>query len=487
MSLQTYFKEFNKAIKMDYDVKSELKEKRDILLGILRNDDDMPAFDEYNQGSYSMHLGVEPLDKEYDIDVGLRFHVNRDDYEPMDLKEKIRDLLKNHTEYGTKIKKPCVTVTYKKDGEAAYHVDLVTYVYEDKDDSDSQLYLARGKNRDSEETCWEKSDPVGLVEYVNDKYKGDDNKEDREQFRRVVRYIKRWKNKKFSSSGNAEPPSIAITLIAVDHFEASKKYDYIEEKYCYDDLQAVISFAKEIQNLFVFKEVNENGRLMYTIEYNLSSLLNFESDVNLFRKMSDNYMTDFKEKIDNLVNDLEAVKSETDEVEQCKMLSKIFGDDFPIPEKKAILIGGGIGIPPMLELAKSIKAAGTCEFVSVMGYRDAQTFLLDEFKEQGDCYVATEDGSVGAKGNVLDAMKEYKLNADVIYACGPTPMLRALKAYAAEQGMTCYISMEERMACGIGACLACVCNSKEKDAHSNVKNKRICKEGPVFLAEEVDL
>ena len=157
---------------MDYDVKSELKEKRDILLGILRNDDDMPAFDEYNQGSYSMHLGVEPLDKEYDIDVGLRFHVNRDDYEPMDLKEKIRDLLKNHTEYGAKIKKPCVTVTYKKDGEAAYHVDLVTYVYEDKDDSDSQLYLARGKNRDSEETCWEKSDPVGLVEYVNDKYKG---------------------------------------------------------------------------------------------------------------------------------------------------------------------------------------------------------------------------------------------------------------------------------------------------------------------------
>ena len=154
---------------------------------------------------------------------------------------------------------------------------------------------------------------------------------------------------------------------------------------------------------------------------------------------------------------------------------------------KAFLIGGGIGIPPMLELAKSIKAAGTCEFVSVMGYRDAQTFLLDEFKEQGDCYVATEDGSVGAKGNVLDAIKEYKLNADVIYACGPTPMLRALKAYAAEQGMTCYISMEERMACGIGACLACVCDSKEKDAHSNVKNKRICKEGPVFLAEEVEL
>ena len=183
----------------------------------------------------------------------------------------------------------------------------------------------------------------------------------------------------------------------------------------------------------------------------------------------------------------------TEEFSRLKAGDKIrvlgqLGNGFTVePGKKAFLIGGGIGIPPMLELAKSINAAGTCEFVSVMGYRDAQTFLLDEFKEQGDCYVATEDGSVGAKGNVLDAMKEYKLNADVIYACGPTPMLRALKAYAAEQGMTCYISMEERMACGIGACLACVCNSKEKDAHSNVKNKRICKEGPVFLAEEVDL
>ena len=118
---------------------------------------------------------------------------------------------------------------------------------------------------------------------------------------------------------------------------------------------------------------------MYTIEYNLPSSLNFESDVNLFRKMSDNYMTDFKEKIDDLVDDLEAVKSETDEVEQCKMLSKIFGDDFPIPEKKAILIGGGIGIPPMLALAKACKERPTV----VLGYRDATLFLKEEFDKLG--------------------------------------------------------------------------------------------------------
>jgi len=75
----------------------------------------------------------------------------------------------------------------------------------------------------------------------------------------------------------------------------------------------------------------------------------------------------------------------------------------------------------------------------------------------------------------------------MIFACGPTPMLRGLKAYAAEQNIPAQISMEEKMACGIGACLACVCNSKEKDSHTNVDNKRICKEGPVFYAEDVEL
>lgn len=173
------------------------------------------------------------------------------------------------------------------------------------------------------------------------------------------------------------------------------------------------------------------------------------------------------------------------------------GNGFTVePGKKAFLIGGGIGVPPMLQLAKDINAgvamglengAVKPEIAIVMGYRDKGTFLLEEFEKQGKTYVATEDGSVGTKGNVLDAIKEQALSADVIYACGPTPMLRALAAYANENGMECYISMEERMACGIGACLACVCKSTEKDEHTNVNNKRICKEGPVFNAKEVQL
>lgn len=161
------------------------------------------------------------------------------------------------------------------------------------------------------------------------------------------------------------------------------------------------------------------------------------------------------------------------------------GNGFPLERaagKKVFLIGGGIGIPPMLELARQLD----CEKQAVLGYRDV-LFLNDEFEKFSDVYVATEDGNAGTKGNVLDAIRENGLKADVIFACGPTPMLRALKAYAEEHEIECWLSLEEKMACGIGACLACVCQSKEVDEHSHVHNKRICKDGPVFLAQEVEL
>lgn len=162
------------------------------------------------------------------------------------------------------------------------------------------------------------------------------------------------------------------------------------------------------------------------------------------------------------------------------------GNGFPMEEirgKRVFLMGGGIGIPPMVQTAREAEADVTV----IAGYRNSDIFLKEELAANGRLVIATEDGSVGTKGNVMDAVRENSLQADVIFACGPTPMLRAIKAYALEHQMICYLSMEERMACGIGACLACVCKSKEVDHHSNVKNKRICKDGPVFLSTEVEL
>ncbi len=159
------------------------------------------------------------------------------------------------------------------------------------------------------------------------------------------------------------------------------------------------------------------------------------------------------------------------------------GNGFPLKESPAILIGGGIGIPPMLELAKQLK----CEKTIVLGYRDADTFLDKELKRYGRIVIATDDGSTGIRGNVIDAIREKEVKGSVIYACGPTPMLRGVKAYAKENGLEAYISMEEKMACGVGACLGCVCKSTQVDDHSKVNNKRVCKDGPVFNAQDVDL
>lgn len=163
------------------------------------------------------------------------------------------------------------------------------------------------------------------------------------------------------------------------------------------------------------------------------------------------------------------------------------GNGFPVKEaigKRVFLMGGGIGVPPILELAKQMEC-GKKQIVA--GYRDAHIFLKEEFEQNGELYISTEDGSVGTKGNVLDAIRENGLDADIIFACGPTPMLRAIKEFAKEKKIACYISLEERMACGIGACLGCVCRTKERDPHTNVHNARICKDGPVFLSTEVEI
>ncbi len=169
------------------------------------------------------------------------------------------------------------------------------------------------------------------------------------------------------------------------------------------------------------------------------------------------------------------------------LLTGPLGNGYPLKEaegKRALLIGGGIGIPPLYYLARTLQG----ERSAVLGYR-SELFLKDDFVEKADVptYVATEDGSAGAKGTVLDCIRECAIEGDVIFACGPTPMLRALKEYAAQTGMKCYLSLEEKMACGIGACLACVCESTDVDEHSKVHNKRICAEGPVFEAGEIVL
>ena len=167
------------------------------------------------------------------------------------------------------------------------------------------------------------------------------------------------------------------------------------------------------------------------------------------------------------------------------------GNGYPVHSaagKRIWLMGGGIGIPPLLLLAKELSSAseGEGSIHAILGYRDV-LFLNRDFASIPGVrvHIATEDGSSGAKGTVFDALPGEE--ADAIFACGPTPMLRAVRTYAMEKEIPCWLSLEQRMACGVGACLACVCASSDIDSHSNVKNKRVCAEGPVFEARKIEL
>jgi len=159
-------------------------------------------------------------------------------------------------------------------------------------------------------------------------------------------------------------------------------------------------------------------------------------------------------------------------------------------DKSVLLMGGGVGAPSLLQLARELKSINTGEVTAILGYRDSSlnSFLSEDFKKLCDrVVIATDDGSNGIRGNVMDAMASEKLSGQVIFACGPLPMLRAVSKYASDSGTEAYISLEERMACGVGVCLGCVVKTRHRDEHSQVNNARICTEGPVFKSTEVDL
>lgn len=157
------------------------------------------------------------------------------------------------------------------------------------------------------------------------------------------------------------------------------------------------------------------------------------------------------------------------------------GNGFPIEEvKTAVLLGGGAGTGPLVQTAKELKKLGA-DVKVVLGFPTAKdVFGIDEFEKLGITpYVSTDDGTEGFKGNVIDLIKDKGLEAEIAYACGPKRMLMAVE----ENFSRGYISLDLRMACGMGACMACVC----KDKGDEDKYYRVCKEGPVFKIGQVEI
>lgn len=158
------------------------------------------------------------------------------------------------------------------------------------------------------------------------------------------------------------------------------------------------------------------------------------------------------------------------------------GNGFPLyKEKKCLLVGGGIGVFPLIFLARKLKMLNA-KLTIVLSFRNRESILYaDSFKEFGDVFISTDDGSYGIKGNALDVLNEKNFNFDIVYACGPTIMLKKIdeKYQGIKEG---YISFEERMACGIGVCYGCVCKPKKLENGM----LRVCKEGPVFSLGVID-
>lgn len=160
------------------------------------------------------------------------------------------------------------------------------------------------------------------------------------------------------------------------------------------------------------------------------------------------------------------------------------GNGFPVDEltegQTAVLVGGGIGVPPLYYLSESLKERGV-HVHHVNGFQSKESvFYEEEFKEFGPLTITTVDGSYGESGFVTN---QLDIPFDYLFACGPSPMLRALESYRSNGKV--YLSLEQRMGCGIGACLACVCHVQGDT--TALKYRKVCSDGPVFEAGEVVL
>ncbi|WP_339465746.1 nucleotidyltransferase [Pseudomonas lurida] len=317
-AVQKQFEDFHSAICFDEDdEKATLREKRDIIVTTLREklDDDVPSFVNFNQGSYSMHTGVVPLDGNFDIDVGLIFDCTKNKYpDPVALKKKVRDAV-NSNFRTVVIRRPCVTINYMSDGEIAYHVDLAVYANGD----DGKLYLAKGKENSAEEhRIWEASDPKELSKKVCGAFV---DSEDLAQYRRCIRYLKRWRQVQFQ--GVDVPLSITLTVAALlwfkPNFGTSGKPV---------DLLAMLDWINTVLGQFTYEFSEDDGQHL-----RLKVPLPVEPYSDLMAARTAMQMKNFKEKLEALRDVLQKAYDEDLPEDACKHLKKQFGDDFKVPEK----------------------------------------------------------------------------------------------------------------------------------------------------------
>ncbi|RKS24521.1 hypothetical protein BJ917_1995 [Pseudomonas sp. WPR_5_2] len=303
---QSQFESFHNTILFGYDSSKELRERRDTLLNDLKNNisGDAPAYQTFYQGSYALDTGIRPLDGNPDMDIGIIFDCSPEDYaDPLKLKKFVHDALERHNRSVT-IRRPCVTVTYYKDGVATHHIDMAVYSVNANDQTNIAWCRSTTPLADRE---WVVSEARELSDAINDRFEGDD----RNQFRRVVRALKRWRDQHI---GHKNTPSIGLTVAAYKWF--SPRYDAMDGK---------------PRDLVAIRDLVDQMLAYWGLRLNVHLPVAPHSD--LFERMSDKQMEDLKGRLVALRDSLNEAAKQPDTHEACKILSKQFGEDFPVPAK----------------------------------------------------------------------------------------------------------------------------------------------------------
>ncbi|KGF77122.1 cyclic GMP-AMP synthase DncV-like nucleotidyltransferase [Lactococcus lactis] len=315
--LQANFIQFHDAIRLEMDDKSILIEKRKEVEEAITTGVSEFKVDFFNQGSYSTFTGVLPFeDGDYDIDRGAIANFSREDMSPKKAKEILYNaLIKTFGSNSVKVKQPCVTVSFPENG---VHVDVALYCSED-----SNVFLARGKLGSAEEnTSWEEADPKTLTKSINEAM---NNVEDRNQFRRIIRYLKRWKDINFKNQEN-RPTGIGISVFAVKYFTPNKKIDNLSWSTQYDDANALKDFVSVM--IANFRSVFDRDKEEYYPRLEVTLPVKPWADV--YCKVSNVQMKDFHDKLIILNEALENAINSSDLHEATKILNKQFGDEFQI-------------------------------------------------------------------------------------------------------------------------------------------------------------
>lgn len=335
-NVQAQFEQFDGTIRLGrFEENETLREKRDIIRRTVdknlpdvfnKYNEKVPDWKWYDQGSYDLGTGIKPpVDCDFDIDQGLYFQLSTSAYQdPVVLKKRVHEALNGHTDH-VKIRKSCVTVQYHVNKEPVYHVDIAV-ICDEASNADRKNRLASGRESSpAEEREWRVSDVDGMKNKFWARFASG---ADRDQFRRVVRYFKRWKDHNFELAGHGAPTGISLTIGCYDEMRVAFEDTFTKDSPM--DLDAMRGAVGRLLGRFHDAWDAGLGRSVRRMKMTLP----VEPWSDVLARMTARQMEDFEEKLKTLRDAMESAANETDPVEACKTLRKVFGPDFPVPERK---------------------------------------------------------------------------------------------------------------------------------------------------------